>query len=203
MHLTPQISSLHSLRILNGEELHSSLAFSQAGCLQHLTLGPDHAMTNRALLRILEEIPELVSLNIFYDGFLNVSENGFDLPSFQGLPRLQNLVVRHQGVGNIEDFDILFLWIELLARPSPLTALSILSDDWKLCRSPNLLIEFLKTKLNMSFINIDHVRLRARAVSELLNNLPNLKTLSFFLADAKDLVSLFFNHHKENDTSLY
>lgn len=104
---------------------------------------------------------------------------------------MQNLVVRHQGVGNIWDFDILFQWLELLTRTSPLAALSILSDDLKICRNPNLLVELLKNKRNVVFLNISYVRLRAKALSELLGSLYDLETISFFLADARDLVRPF------------
>ncbi|TFY81863.1 hypothetical protein EWM64_g2150 [Hericium alpestre] len=128
----PAIRSL-SIKETRGFELElldavcSSLALTQ---LQRLELGRGHEFSSGELLRLLQGIPNLEYLNIFYDEFQTMSREDTEAPlDLVGLTRLQTLIVRHQGVGSSANIASLQSWISIVAGESPLHTLTIVADD--------------------------------------------------------------------------
>lgn len=110
-----------------------------------------------------------------------------------GLKNLHKLVVRHQGVSNKSQFMELFTWLEAVISASPLTSISILSDDSRECNFAMPLMNLLAKKPQLDFLNIPQVVLRHPSLRTLFGRLNNLRVLSIMLVDVNVLVSCIAN----------
>ncbi|KAH7880094.1 hypothetical protein F5879DRAFT_978668 [Lentinula edodes] len=155
--------------------------------LSMLHIGPHHALSNRDLLQLLHCTSKLQELDLFYDNFLNVQLLNKDDRSSLGLKNLHKLVVRHQGVSNKSQFMELFTWLEAVISASPLTSISILSDDSRECNFAMPLINLLAKKPQLEFLNIPQVVLRQPSLRTLFGRLNNLRVLSIMLVDVNVL----------------
>ncbi|KAJ3847506.1 hypothetical protein EV368DRAFT_69055 [Lentinula lateritia] len=164
--------------------------------LSMLHIGPHHALSNRDLLQLLHCTSKLRELDLFYDNFLNVQLDANITSTFQlnkddrsslGLENLHKLVVRHQGVSNKSQFMELFTWLEAVISASPLTSISILSDDGRECNFAMPLMNLLAKKPQLEFLNIPQVVLRQPSLKTLFGRFNNLRVLSIMLVDVNVL----------------
>jgi hypothetical protein len=135
--------------------------------LKQFTLGRDHTLSRTNLLRVVADLPNLEYLDIFYDNF--ITDMGDPLPTLTACSRLNELIVRHQGVSRMRQFVTLAAWMTILVMPSRLTSLTIISDDGKLCTNPNDFIACLPRPQSMN--------LRILRVPDFLFNGLDLRTV--------------------------
>ncbi|KIK67124.1 hypothetical protein GYMLUDRAFT_54967 [Collybiopsis luxurians FD-317 M1] len=153
--------------------------------LSRFHLGAHHALGNRDLLQLLKCTERLQELDLFYDNFLNT----LPLPKDRPLPRLQQLhklVLHHHGVSSRAQYLELFKWLEIIIAASPITSLSILSDDDKECNFAMPLIALVIQK-PIEFLNIPHIILRQPSLRMLFGKENKLQVLSIMLVDVNVL----------------
>jgi len=90
-------------------------------------------------------------------------------------------------VAHKSQFIEMFSWIDAVISSSPLTSLSLLSDDGKECAFPFPLISLLAKKTQLEFLNIPQVVLRQASLKTLFGQLKNLRVLSIMLVDVNIL----------------
>ncbi|KAJ4475547.1 hypothetical protein J3R30DRAFT_3772654 [Lentinula aciculospora] len=154
--------------------------------LSILHIGPHHALSNRDLLQLLHCTSKLQELDVFYDNFLNIQLLNKEDKSPMSLEHLQKLVIRHQGVSSKSQFMELFNWLEVIISASPLSSLSIFSDDGRECNFAMPLMNLLAKKHQLEFLNIPQVVLRHPSLRTLFGRL-NLRVLSIMLVDVNIL----------------
>ncbi|TFK52914.1 hypothetical protein OE88DRAFT_1733898 [Heliocybe sulcata] len=141
----PHLDGLHMMDMteLTVERLQAVLP--EMANVTHLTLGPNHTFSSTALLAVLESLPQLLDLTVYYYNFPD-KDNTTHPPSQRLLPVLHTLAVHHQDVTSASDFSALFTWLWDLCRHSPLRALEITSVDCSICDNPDELLEFVRAK---------------------------------------------------------
>lgn len=119
---------------------------------------------------------------------------------FVGLPCLQELIVRHEGVASQSQFRLLARWLEGLLISSSLSALSLISDDLKECKQSQQLLPFISKHIELKFLNISRYHLSNSALLDVLRTFPKLEVLSFFLSDlhirVREASNSFANPHR-------
>ncbi|KAF7967514.1 hypothetical protein HWV62_34042, partial [Athelia sp. TMB] len=101
-------------------------------------------------------------------------------------PRLQELVVRHQGVATHLNYTALFIWIRSLIvdTPSPLQSLHIIADDGRLCATTEPLLGLIASSNldKLDTLRMPHIML---AKDELVRvfQIRKLRELEFYLWD--------------------
>ncbi|KAG5717489.1 hypothetical protein E4T56_gene4845 [Termitomyces sp. T112] len=169
-------------------------------CLKGLTsldLGLPHRLDSGALLSILSNMPNLLNLDLF------LMWNPHSVSTFSGLPKLERLILRHQGIAYRKNYENLFRWLGVLVAISPLTSFSLLADDERLCTFPSSLIKILLSKLQLEFINIPYVELRSAQWDQIVEGFRELTTLSFYLADSIGLENLLKKFGSRRLSTLY
>jgi len=116
--------------------------------LKRFALGRGHKLSRTNLLRVVANMPNIESLDLFYDNF--IIDVGDPLPTLAACTRLSELTVRHQGVSGMRPFVTLTAWLTILVIPSRLTSLTIISDDGKLCMNANDFVACLPRTQSMN-----------------------------------------------------
>jgi hypothetical protein len=152
--------------------------------IESIVLGRGHLIPRSELLAAITPAVNLTNLHLFYDNFISRNSpliNG-PLSEFPGFPALDELIVRHQGVGTRPDYSDLFSWIHLIASNSVmLRSLSIISDDSKRIRCPPYLLAFLSTLPLLKLLNIPYITLEAADLYSILTGRTQLEVLAFWV----------------------
>jgi hypothetical protein len=197
--------------------------FDPLGNLRHLALGRGHLLSPRALQHILSRLPLLEHLDLFYDNFfvhdnshpvrtskltghlymliVNIRQLVDALVPQNLLPNLQTLTILHQGVGDQQQFAMLFAFISDLLRETRdtrrLSSFRLGSDDRWSCTwssTTQILFEELSHHNGLRVLDVCGAVCLARQLFELSLKLPTLERVAFAVKDVPTLVSTLYIH---------
>ncbi|KII91072.1 hypothetical protein PLICRDRAFT_174398 [Plicaturopsis crispa FD-325 SS-3] len=199
------LGALEYLRILDGTKIEPSTFHPLAlrlGNLQSFVLGDSHKLPCRVLNEVLQHMPNLRHLDLFYDNFLNFTVSGINNSRATPLPHLRALIIRHQGVAGLGQYNDLFNWISSLISASPsqpvhsricgLRELTLISDDGKSVAMPPSLIDLLPCVPHLRKLDAPRIEVRSKHMANIWKCCPEIQEMCFRVEDA-NMFMVFYN----------
>ncbi|KZV75366.1 hypothetical protein PENSPDRAFT_88535 [Peniophora sp. CONT] len=171
-----RLQSSAGLDVALSQDLVANGALSR---LEALQIGFSHTLPAPALLSFVSAGSNLTELDVVYDYFLLGRDRNTPLPDELGLSHLKSLVVRHQGVADVNAFHELFSWVSRLAAKSPLQHLNVVSDDCKRhgCKGGACLATVARQHPTLVSLSAAHVYLGAAFISLVAKACPLLEDI--------------------------
>lgn len=177
----PALESLHihqSHGLLQQTDSATLRAMLNIPSLKNLTIGPGHTHSKDVILSLLEGTPNLETLDMYYDAFLEDFHESAPT-SYPGLRQLRDLTVRHQGVALKDQFAALFKWIQAVAPTPSLEHLELVSDDSRECKCSRTFVEMIRRYPSLQTLTVPSVHLTDGQFKQTVGLCPRLSTIHF------------------------